>query len=144
MLCLATTKFAASNHLARRGARSLAWLLGCTALLAANQAWAIDVANETDWNTAIAAVAAAGTGTTTTINITAGFTLTSSLAQLQASNTGVIVNVTGNGQAIDGASAFQGIQVNGANALTVNISNLLVTNTAARGGSGQNGSKRLL
>jgi outer membrane autotransporter protein len=49
------------------------------------------------------------------------------------------VIVTGNGQAINGASSFQGIQVNGANAPTVNISNLSVTNTAAIGGNGQNG-----
>ncbi len=45
----------------------------------------------------------------------------------------------GNGQAINGASAFQGIQVDGTNAPTVNISNLTITNTAAIGGNGQNG-----
>jgi autotransporter-associated beta strand protein len=139
MLCLASTKIMSSEAPVRRRLRYRSWLLASAASLLATQAWAIDVASETDWNTAVAAVAAAGTGTTTTINITAGFTLTSSLAQLQASNTGVVVNITGNSQAIDGAAAFQGIQVNGANALTVNISNLSVTNTAARGGSGQNG-----
>jgi uncharacterized protein with beta-barrel porin domain len=103
---------------------------------------AIDVASQTDWNTAAAAVAAAGAGSTVVINVTAGFTLTSSLAQLQASNTNVVVNITGNGQTINGAAAFQGIQVNGANAPTVNISSLAITNTAAIGGSGgagQNG-----
>jgi len=92
---------------------------------------AIDVASQTDWNTAVAAVAAAGAGSTVTINFTAGFTLTSSLAALQANNANVIVNITGNSNAINGASAFQGIQVNGANAPTVNISSLAITNTAA-------------
>ncbi|MFC0239740.1 autotransporter domain-containing protein [Rhodopseudomonas telluris] len=100
---------------------------------------AIDVANQADWNTAVAAVAAAGPNSTVTINVTSGFTLSSSLAQLQASNSGVVVNITGNGQTINGASAFQGIQVNGANAPTVNISSLTISNTAAIGGNGQNG-----
>lgn len=100
---------------------------------------AIDVANQTDWNTAVAAVAAAGANATVSINITSGFTLSSSLAQLQASNSNVTVNITGNNQAINGASSFQGIVVNGANAPTVNISSLSVTNTAALGGNGQNG-----
>lgn len=100
---------------------------------------AIDVANETDWNTAVAAVAAAGTGTTTSINITSGFTLSSSLAQLHANNANVTVIITGNGQTIDGASAFQGIQVDGTNAPTVNISNLAIANTRALGGNGENG-----
>jgi autotransporter-associated beta strand protein len=112
----------------------------CAGSLFATEAMAINVASQTDWNTAVAAVAAAGAGSTVTINITAGFTLTSSLAQLQAANTGVIVNITGNSQTINGASAFQGIQVAGTNAPTVNISNLALTNTAALGGSGQNGS----
>ncbi len=100
---------------------------------------AIDVANQTDWNTAVAAVAAAGAGSTVSINITSGFTLSSSLAQLQANNANVTVNITGNSQTINGAAAFQGIAVNGANAPTVNISSLAVTNTAALGGNGQNG-----
>lgn len=100
---------------------------------------AIDVANQTDWNTAVAAVAAAGAGSSVSINITSGFTLSSSLAQLQASNANVTVNITGNSQTINGASTFQGIAVNGANAPTVNISSLVVTNTAALGGNGQNG-----
>ena len=65
--------------------------------------------------------------------------LSSSLAQLQASNANVTVNITGNSQTINGASAFQGIQVSGANAPTVNISSLSLTNTAALGGAGQNG-----
>jgi uncharacterized protein with beta-barrel porin domain len=120
--------------------RRLAWSIACVgSLFAASQAWAIDVANQTDWNTAVAAVAAAGAGTTVSINITTGFTLTSSLAQLQAGNTGVVVNITGNNQTINGAAAFQGIQVAGTNAPTVNISSLALANTAALGGSGQNG-----
>ena len=139
MFCLSSLKSIASKSAGSRRSLWLAALLGCSALVAVTDAHAIDVANQTDWNTAVAAVAAAGTGTTTTINITAGFTLSSSLAQLQAANTGVIVNITGNAQAIDGASSFQGIQVNGANALTVNISDLSVTNTKAAGGSGANG-----
>jgi uncharacterized protein with beta-barrel porin domain len=100
---------------------------------------AVDVANQADWNTAVAAVAAAGAGSTVSINIVSGFTLTSSLAQLQASNANVTVNITGNSQIINGASAFQGIVVNGVNAPTVNISSLSVTSTAAIGGNGQNG-----
>ena len=113
--------------------------LVCATCLFATQAKAIDVANQTDWNTAVAAVTAAGTGSTVNINITSGFTLTSSLAQIQASNANVTVNITGNSQTINGASSFQGIQVSGTNAPTVNISNLSVANTAAIGGNGQNG-----
>jgi autotransporter-associated beta strand protein len=122
--------------------RSLRWFacsIICAGSLFATEAMAIDVANQTDWNTAVAAVAAAGASSTVSINITTGFTLSSSLAQLQASNANVTVNITGNSQTINGASAFQGIVVNGANAPTVNISSLSVTNTAALGGNGQNG-----
>lgn len=108
-------------------------------LAIATDAHAIDVASQTDWNTAVAAVAAAGAGSTVSINITSGFTLTSSLAALQASNANVTVNITGNSQTINGASAFQGIVVNGANAPTVTISSLALTNTAALGGTGGNG-----
>ena len=107
---------------ARRPLRWLAWSIIGAGSLFATQAMAIDVANQTDWNTAVAAVAAAGANSTVTINITSGFALTSSLAQLQASNANVTVNITGNSQTINGASAFQGIQDNGANAPTVNIS----------------------
>ncbi|MGJ5204665.1 autotransporter outer membrane beta-barrel domain-containing protein [Bradyrhizobium sp. HKCCYLR20261] len=103
------------------------------------QALAIDVANQADWNTAVAAVAAAGANSTVSINITSGFTLSSSLAQLQAANANVTVNITGNGQIINGSSTYQGIVVNGANGPTVNISNLAITNTAAIGGNGTNG-----
>jgi outer membrane autotransporter protein len=113
--------------------------LACGSCLFATEAKAIDVANQTDWNTAVAAVAAAGANSTVDINITSGFTLSSSLAQIQAGNTNVTVNITGNSQTINGASSFQGIQVNGANAPTVNISNLSVANTATIGGMGQNG-----
>lgn len=113
--------------------------LACASVLFATDAFAIDVANQADWNTAVAAVSTAGANSTVTINVTGGFTLTGSLAQLQASNTNVTVNITGNGKTIDGASSYQGIQVNGSNALTVNISNLTVANTKAIGGNGQNG-----
>jgi hypothetical protein len=123
----------------RRSLRWLAWSIIGAGSLFATQAMAIDVANQTDWNNAVAAVAAAGGGSTVSINFTAGFTLTSSLAQLQASNTNVTVNITGNGQIINGASSFQGIVVNGANAPTVNISSLSITNTVAVGGNGLNG-----
>jgi autotransporter-associated beta strand protein len=98
------------------------------------------VANQVQWNAAVADVATAGAGSTVTINITTGFTLTSSLAPLQAGNANVTVNITGNSQTIDGAAAFQGIVVSGVNAPTVNISNLAIANTAALGGAGQNGS----
>jgi uncharacterized protein with beta-barrel porin domain len=124
---------------ARRSWRWLAYAIIGAGSLYATEAMAIDVANQGDWNTAVAAVAAAGASSTVTINFTGGFTLSSSLAQLQASNANVTVNITGNGQTIDGASSFQGIVVNGANAPTVNISNLSVTNTAALGGNGANG-----
>src|SRR5512141_2601093 len=109
--------------------------LACAVCLFATEAKAIDVANQNDWNTAVAAVAAAGPNSPVNLNITSGFTLTGSLAQIQASNANVTVNITGNSQTINGASAFQGIQVNGANAPTVNISSLSVANTAAIGGS---------
>lgn len=134
MACLARTMFAAPKS---RRWLTLSVLLAGTML--STQALAIDVANQTDWNTAVAAVAAAGANSTVTINITSGFTLSSSLAQLQAANSNVTVNITGNGQTINGASSFQGIVVNGANAPTVNISSLAITNTAAIGGNGQNG-----
>jgi uncharacterized protein with beta-barrel porin domain len=128
------------RHVHRRyRPRPAKWLLASAACLLAGPALAIDVASQTDWNTAVAVVAAAGAGTTTTINIVSGFTLTSSLAQLQASNANVTVNITGNGQTIDGSSTYQGIVVVGTNAPTVNISNLSVANTAARGGNGENG-----
>jgi hypothetical protein len=39
---------------------------------------------QTDWNTAVAAVAAAGAGTALRINFTAAFTLTSSLVSFPA------------------------------------------------------------
>ena len=136
MTCFARTNFAVPNSKPRRWL-ALSFLLAGTFL--STQALAIDVANQADWNTAVAAVAAAGANSTVTINITSGFTLSSSLAQLQAANSNVTVNITGNGQTINGASSFQGIVVNGANAPTVNISSLSITNTAAIGGNGQNG-----
>jgi autotransporter-associated beta strand protein len=128
--------------LAARISGPLRWLacsIVCAGSLVATKAMAIDVANQTDWNTAVAAVAAAGANSTVSINITSGFTLSSSLAQLQASNTNVTVNITGNSQTINGANSFQGIVVSGANAPTINISSLSVANTAALGGNGQNG-----
>lgn len=128
-----------STRRAQRTFSGVVSALACATCFFATEAKAIDVANQADWNTAVAAVAAAGTGSTTTINITNGFTLTSSLTQIQASNANVTVIITGNGQAINGASTYQGIQVNGANSPTVNISNLSVTNTKAIGGSGENG-----
>jgi hypothetical protein len=91
----------------RRTSRWFALSLICAGSLFATEAMAIDVANQTDWNTAVAAVAAAGAGSTVSINITSGFTLTSSLAQLQAGNANVTVNITGNSQTIDGAAAFR-------------------------------------
>ena len=131
MLCLVKSKLRATILSMRRSLHWFSVTLVCAGGLFATQAMAIDVASQTDWNTAVAAVAAAGAGSTVTINFTAGFTLTSSLAALQANNANVIVNITGNSNAINGASAFQGIQVNGANAPTVNISSLAITNTAA-------------
>ena len=139
MVCLATPRFAAVIVSTRRSPHWFAWSLVCAGSLFATEAMAIDVANQTDWNTAAAAVAAASANATVTINITGGFTLSSSLAQLQASNTNVTVTITGNNQTINGASSFQGIVVSGANAPTVNISSLSVANTAALGGNGQNG-----
>ncbi|MGJ5079548.1 autotransporter outer membrane beta-barrel domain-containing protein [Bradyrhizobium sp. HKCCYLS3013] len=136
MTCIARTITAAPKSKSRRW---LALSILCASTFLSTQALAIDVANQTDWNTAVAAVAAAGANSTVTINITSGFTLSSSLAQLQAANSNVTVNITGNGQTINGASSFQGIVVNGANAPTVNISSLAITNTAAIGGNGQNG-----
>ncbi|WP_316231906.1 autotransporter domain-containing protein [Bradyrhizobium sp. SZCCHNR1051] len=136
MTCIARTITAAPKSKPRRW---LALSILCASTFLSTQALAIDVANQTDWNTAVAAVAAAGANSTVTINITSGFTLSSSLAQLQAANSNVTVNITGNGQTINGASSFQGIVVNGANAPTVNISSLAITNTAAIGGNGQNG-----
>jgi uncharacterized protein with beta-barrel porin domain len=142
MAWLARSIFAAPILARPRWQRRLACAIVGAASLFATEAMAINVANQTDWNTAVAAVAAAGAGSTVSINITSGFTLSSSLAQLQASNANVTVNITGNSQTINGATAFQGIQVNGANAPTVNISSLAITNTAAvggTGGAGQNG-----
>jgi uncharacterized protein with beta-barrel porin domain len=142
MACLARSILAAPILATPRWQRRLACAIVGAASLFATEAMAIDVANQTDWNTAVAAVAAAGAGSSVSINITSGFTLSSSLAQLQASNANVTVNITGNSQTINGAAAFQGIQVNGANAPTVNISSLAITNTVAvggAGGAGQNG-----
>jgi hypothetical protein len=48
----------------------LASALACMTLFFATKAMAIDVANQADWNTAVAAVAAAGSNSTVAINIT--------------------------------------------------------------------------
>jgi hypothetical protein len=136
MACFARSIFAAPILAKPRSRRRLACAIVGAARLLATEAMAIDVASQTDWNTAVAAVAAAGAGSTVSINFTSGFTLTGSLAQLQASNANVTVNITGNSNTINGQSAFQGIQVNGTNAPTVNISSLAITNTAAVGGTG--------
>jgi hypothetical protein len=112
---------------------------GIAISLFTTHAMAIDVANQGDWNTAVAAVAAASSGSTVTINLTSGFTLTSSLAQLSASASNVIINIGGNRETINGASSYQGITVNGANAPTVNISDLTITATKAQGGNGASG-----
>jgi autotransporter-associated beta strand protein len=109
------------------------------AALFATPAMAINVANQTDWNTAVAAVGAAGSGATVTINFTGDFTLTSSLAALVVTNTGVTVNIVGAGHTIDGASAFQGMVVIGSNSPTVTVSNLTVANSLARGNNGTDG-----
>lgn len=127
-----------------RAMHQLAWAIACVGCLFTTQAMAIDVANQADWNNAVAAVAAAGANSTVSINFIGGFTLTSSLAQLQASNANVTVNIIGNGQTVNGASSFQGIQVSGTNAPTVNISSLAITNTAAVGGTGAAGQNGFL
>jgi hypothetical protein len=57
-----------------RSLRVLTWSIVCVGSLFATQAMAIDVASQTDWNTAVAAVAAAGAGSTVAINFTSGFT----------------------------------------------------------------------
>jgi outer membrane autotransporter protein len=111
----------------------------CAAFGYAGNACAIDVANQADWNTAVAAVAAAGASSTVSINFTAGFTLTSSMSALKANSAGVTVNITGNGNTVDGNALFQGITVMGNNALAVNISNLTLNNTLAKGGNGGGG-----
>lgn len=100
---------------------------------------AIDVASQSDWNTAVAAVASAGSNSTVQINITSGFTLTSSLSALVSNSSNVIVNIVGNNSTINGNALYQGIQVSGTNGPTVNISNLTLTNTLARGGNGGSG-----
>jgi autotransporter-associated beta strand protein len=104
--------------------------------------WAIDVASQSDWNTAMASVASATSGSTVTINVTSGFTLTSSLAAIQASAANVTVNINGAGAVINGSSAYQGLVVQGTQSPVVTISNLGVINTVAKGGNGiagQNG-----
>src|ERR1700760_3093674 len=83
MLCLFSSKVSSPTP-ARRRRYLLTCSIAAIGALFATNAMAIDVANQTDWNTAVAAVAAAGAGSTVTINITSGFTLTSSLAALQA------------------------------------------------------------
>jgi autotransporter-associated beta strand protein len=102
-------------------------------------AMAIDVADQAEWNAAIAAVAAAPAGSTVTIDVTSGFTLTSSLAPIVASNPGVTVVVVGNGQTLNGNSQFQGVEVSGADSPTIEVSNLTVTNMKAVGGTGASG-----
>jgi uncharacterized protein with beta-barrel porin domain len=136
MPCLARTLPAARKAKPKRW---LAMSLLLSGTMLSTQALALDVANQTDWNNAVGAVAAAGANSTVTINIVSGFTLSSSLMQLQAAAANVTVNITGNGQTINGSSTYQGIVVNGANAPTVNISNLAITNTSAIGGNGTNG-----
>jgi fibronectin-binding autotransporter adhesin len=101
--------------------------------------WAIDVASQSDWNTAMSAVASATSGSTVTINVTSGFTLSSSLAAIQASAANVTVNINGGGAVINGGSAYQGLVVQGAQSPVVAISNLGVVNTIAKGGNGAAG-----
>lgn len=100
---------------------------------------AIDVASQADWNAAVAAVAAAGSNATVQINITSGFALTSSLSALVSNSPNVVVNIVGNNSTINGNSLYQGIQVAGTNGPTVNISSLTLTNTLAKGGNGGSG-----
>jgi outer membrane autotransporter protein len=104
-----------------------------------SNAWAIDVASQSDWDSAMAAVASATTGSTVTINVTSGFTLNSSLAAIQTSAANVTVNINGGGAVIDGGSTHQGLVVQGAQGPVVTISNLGVINTVATGGNGENG-----
>jgi len=120
--------------------------LACAAALVATPAFALvpaftsfTVASQSDWDAAAAGVAAASSGDQITIFFSSGVTLSSSMAALQASSTGVVVNIDGGGEVIDGASSYQGIVVSGANGLVVNISDLAITNTVATGGTGQNG-----
>lgn len=77
-------------------------------LLFGVDAKAIDVASQTDWNTAMNAVAMADANSTVAINFTGDFTLTSSLGHLQANSTGVTVNIIGGSHTIDGASSSRG------------------------------------
>src|SRR5271170_1905864 len=121
-------------------ARRLAFaMLVAVGLGFATKAMAIDVANQAEWNAAMAAVTSAPAGSTVTIGITSGFTLTSSLAPIGASNPGVTVDIVGNGQALNGNSQYEGIAVSGANSPTVDISNLTVSNMKAIGGTGASG-----
>ncbi|MGQ5524006.1 autotransporter-associated beta strand repeat-containing protein [Chitinimonas sp. PSY-7] len=103
------------------------------------QSFAINVANESDWATAMAAVSAAGAGSTITIDFTSNFTLTSSLTALQANAANVTVNINGGGMTVNGASTYQGISIQGNQTPTVNISSLTISNTRAQGGTGQAG-----
>ncbi|MFA5984424.1 MAG: autotransporter domain-containing protein [Methylococcaceae bacterium] len=107
--------------------------------LGTTPAMAFDVANQSQWDTAVGLVAAANNGDTVSINITSGFTLTSSLSALSAANANVTVNITGNNTTVDGNLSFQGITVLGSNGPTVTISNLTLTNTLAKGGNGGGG-----
>ncbi|WP_035642064.1 pectate lyase-like adhesive domain-containing protein, partial [Bradyrhizobium sp. ORS 375] len=117
----------------------IAWLAGTALLAITSSAHAIDVASQADWDTAVTAVAAAGANSTININFTAGFTLSSSLSALVANASNVTVNITGNNNTIDGASAYQGIQVSGTNTPVVTISNLTINAMRARGGNGGGG-----
>ena len=122
-----------------RHAGRMALLAGTALAAAATSANALDVASQADWNTAVAAVAAAGSNTTVSINFTGGFTLTSSLAPLATTAGNVTINITGNNNTLNGASSFQGIQVSGANAPVVTISNLVINAMRALGGNGGGG-----
>lgn len=120
--------------------RHAALLLSSVALTAlASGASALDVASQADWNGAVAAAAAAGANATVDINITNGFTLSSSLAPLVVNASGVRINIIGNSNTINGASIYQGLQIAGTNAPIVNISNLTLDSTRARGGNGGGG-----
>jgi uncharacterized protein with beta-barrel porin domain len=132
------TVFRWPQQLPRNAVRT-ALLAGTALAAAATSANALDVASQADWNTAVAAVAAAGSNTTVSINFTGGFTLSSSLAPLATTAGNVTVNITGNNNTLNGASSFQGIEVSGANAPVVTISNLVINAMRARGGNGGGG-----
>jgi collagen type I/II/III/V/XI/XXIV/XXVII alpha len=95
----------------------------------------LDVASETDLNSAISTIDAASSGASYLIEFTSGFTESSALIAI-VENAGVTTTINGGGNTLDGASTYQGLFVYSG---VVTVQNLTIAHTLAKGGDGGGG-----